>query len=201
MKNLYRAVFLLKKLDVLTVSMLAGGIAAFAAAGFSAFAADCEKMPEQIFRLHIIANSNSEEDQNLKYELRDYMLGFTQELFKDCSSPEQAEMVARENIDEIQRRADDFAASKGVTDKVTAEVTKMFFTTRVYGSTAVPAGTYRTLRLTVGSGKGKNWWCVMYPSLCVPAAYSKETSAVAENGRNVQVKFAAFEFLQKLVNR
>ncbi|MBP1545912.1 MAG: stage II sporulation protein R [Oscillospiraceae bacterium] len=134
-------------------------------------AADSEKrLEENLVRLHILADSDSEEDQRLKLLVRDAVLESSEELFEPYQTSAQAEMSLSQKLDRIKEIADDTLAANGSPDTVTCELTEMPFDRREYNSFAVPAGTYTALRITIGSGEGHNWWCVMYPPLCVPCA-------------------------------
>jgi len=189
---------LLKK-HTLTFAMIIGAVVSILVAGFTAFATECERIPEEVLRLHILAESNSYEDQRFKYELRDYILeNFTQE-FVECDTLASAKQTGRWLLPEIESTAQQFADEKNYITKINAEITKMYFPTRVYSNQTLPAGNYTALRVTIGEGEGDNWWCVMFPLLCVPAVSESEqevTSAIAlpEVVDDVpQVKFAVFE--------
>ncbi len=148
-----------------------------AAMAFSLFAtgiysaAETEKSLENsLVRLHILADSDSEEDQRLKLLVRDAILASSEELFEPYSTSEEAELALSEQLDRIKEIADNTLAANGSEDTVTCELREMTFDRRIYNDFAVPAGNYTALRVTIGSGEGHNWWCVMYPPLCVPCA-------------------------------
>lgn len=113
-------------------------------------------------RLHVIADSDSPEAQALKIEVRDAVLSRARDLLKDVNDADAAWAIVNENLDALE------AAARGVAVDA-ACVTGVFpFPDRVYGDTLVPAGDYRALRVVIGAGCGRNWWCVLYPSLCYP---------------------------------
>ena len=148
-----------------------------AAMAFSLFlcgiisAADTEKhIEESLVRLHILANSDSEYDQQLKLKVRDAVLAESDEIFKPYSSSEEAVISLNGSMDRIEEIADRTLAENGSTLKASCRLEKISFDDRVYSNMTVPAGEYTALRVELGSGKGKNWWCVMYPPLCVPCA-------------------------------
>lgn len=209
------------KEHILTVSMLLGAALAVLLGSFSAFAAECEELPDRLFRLHILANSDSEEDQELKYALRDYLLEDMNETFIGCQTAEEAKARAKEKLPEIAEKAQQFISDSGYDHEITASVENIYFTTRRYGNTVVPAGNYDALRILIGEGKGQNWWCVMFPPLCLGAveeyvdpendlilfdpapsrssSLSKEASKAVERQPKVSVKFALFEWLKELL--
>lgn len=161
---------LLRKEHFLTLAMLIGAAVTILSASFTAFAEDCEQYPEKLFRLHILANSDNEADQTLKYALRDYLMTDFAYIFEDCSSVDEAKAAAKENLSEIATKAREFVAASGYDYKIAASVEKTYFNTRKYNNITVPAGEYESLRIVIGDGAGKNWWCVMFPPLCLSAA-------------------------------
>ena len=209
------------KEHILTVSMLLGAALAVLLGSFSAFAARCEELPDRLFRLHILANSDSEEDQALKYALRDFLLEDMKETFIGCQTAEEAKTRAKEKLPEIAEKAQQFIYDSGYDHEITASVENIYFTTRRYGNTVVPAGNYDALRILIGEGKGQNWWCVMFPPLCLgaveeyvrpendlilfdpapskPNSLSREASKSVEQQPKVTVKFALFEWLKALM--
>ncbi len=133
----------------------------------------CDGVREGILRLHIIAASDSASDQQIKLLLRDEMLEKGKEIFSQSTSKKEAESKIGLGINELQRRAEDFLESIDCPDTVSVSLEKGFFPTRKYENFTLPAGYYDALRVVIGKGEGKNWWCVMFPALCLPAAKSK----------------------------
>lgn len=129
-----------------------------------------DKLRGSVLRLHIIANSDSEEDQRLKLMVRDALLARSDELFEDSSDLSEAELAVRKKLPEIEQIASETLRSQGCNDSVSAEIADVLFDERIYGGITMPAGEYRALRITIGEAEGHNWWCVMYPPLCIPAA-------------------------------
>lgn len=127
-----------------------------------------DKLRGSVLRLHILAESDSEYDQKLKLKVRDGLL--ESGIFKSADSLEEAEKIAVESLDEIEEKAEDILCKNGCNLPVSAELADVVFDERVYGDITMPAGKYRALRVKIGSAQGKNWWCVMYPPLCLPAA-------------------------------
>ncbi len=129
-----------------------------------------EHIRETVVRLHILANSDSPEDQELKLKVRDGILACSEELFEPYSSAKEAEAALSENMEQIKAVADRVLAENNSPYRAYCEMEQIDFDTRVYDGFTVPAGKYTALRVKIGSGEGKNWWCVMYPPLCIPCA-------------------------------
>ena len=121
-----------------------------------------------VLRLHILAESDSDRDQQLKLYVRDALL--ESGILGEADSLAEAESIAAERLPDIERIAETVLRANGCELPVEAELADTEFDVRTYGDITMPAGTYRALRVKIGSAQGHNWWCVMYPSLCVPAA-------------------------------
>ena len=119
-----------------------------------------------VFRLHVIANSDSMEDQNLKYLVRDELIKYMNELCKDITSKEEAIKIAEENKDNFYNIAKKVIIDNGFNYDVNIDIGNFSFPTKNYGDIALPAGFYDALKVEIGSHSGQNWWCVMFPSLC-----------------------------------
>ncbi len=168
------------------------------------FAESCRDMYENIIRIRVIANSDSTEDQELKLYVRDCILDSTELVFSKTSSYEDAVIAADSKLEYLKVVAKDAIIEKGFNYNVTAELRDEFFETRVYDDFTLPSGEYKTLVVTIGSGKGENWWCVMYPKVCVGACSGELTDAIkeisanyAENGEKYVLKFKVVEIFQK----
>lgn len=122
-------------------------------------------------RLHVLAEDDTETAQALKLKVRDACLQFTQDLLKNCENADQAWNEVNEHIDTLSSVARSAAAANGFEGDVHAETGVFSFPDRQYGDEIVPAGDYRALRIVIGRGEGKNWWCVLYPSMCMPEGY------------------------------
>ena len=189
------------KRNILDKAMMIGAALSLIITGLTAFAEDCEEKPQEVLRHHILANSDSKEDQTLKYDLRDYMLTEFSEVFGSCESFDKSVYVATERRAEIEEKANEFVHSKGYDYNVKCEVAKTYFTTRKYENVTLPAGEYTAVRLLIGNAEGRNWWCVMFPPLCLPAAgefFTEEESRRVEESRDYEIKFAVFESLHGL---
>ena len=119
-----------------------------------------------VFRLHVIANSDSKEDQNLKYIVRDKLIEYMNNIAKDCSSKEEVISIAEDNISNFENIARKTIEENGYNYSVTVEIGNFDFPTKSYGDITLPAGSYDSLRVKIGKAEGQNWWCVMFPPLC-----------------------------------
>lgn len=120
-----------------------------------------------VLRLHIVANSDSDIDQNLKFLVRDRIISEASQLFVSSSSAKESAEIAKASLDKICLIAQSEIAKNGFSYPVSAEVTKCAFPTKSYGSITLPGGQYTALKINIGEAKGQNWWCVMYPPLCL----------------------------------
>ena len=123
-------------------------------------------LSNSLFRLHVIANSNSKEDQNLKYLVRDELISYMNTLCSNVSSKEQAIAIANEHLDDFQKIANDVIFQNGFNYSARVQIGNFAFPTKTYGDISLPAGYYDALKVELGKAEGKNWWCVMFPSLC-----------------------------------
>lgn len=119
-----------------------------------------------VFRLHVIANSDSDTDQNLKYKVRDALLEYMNNICKDCSSKNEAIELVELHQNEFKEVALDTIKKEGFNYDVKIEIGNFEFPTKQYGDISLPAGLYDALKVEIGEAKGRNWWCVMFPSLC-----------------------------------
>ena len=134
------------------------------------FDSQCEDIRGNILRLHVIANSDSKKDQALKYEVRDTLLKEGSFAVSDSKTKPQATKSISDNLDFLRKKAQQKVYDKGFGYDVKVEVAKSYFPTRQYEDITLPAGYYDAVKVIIGEGKGKNWWCVMFPCLCLPAA-------------------------------
>lgn len=189
---------------ILDIIMAAGAVLAALMGSFGAFAEECDEIPQQVLRLHIPANSDSEYDQQVKLGVRDFVLEKYGAELSVCADREAAAEQVRRILPEIEKSCCEYLAQQGVDYGAAAELTEMYFTTREYENITLPAGEYLALRITLGSGEGHNWWCVMFPPLCIPMASAPQTADVlAEDNseRRIEVRFAVYEFFRGLFAR
>ena len=131
--------------------------------------ADRHKLRQELIRFHVVASSDSQEDQAVKLQVRDAVLGAFRGELQNLQDMEQAKAYLQENLPKIEAVANDVLSRAGFSDRAKASLCVEEFTTRVYDTFALPAGIYESLRIVIGEGKGHNWWCVVFPSLCLPA--------------------------------
>ena len=194
-----------RKRHLLGKALVCGFVLA-ALCSFFPFAAACGQLPRDVVRLHVVANSNGAEDQAVKLLVRDAVLEEAARWYQGAGSMEEASSQLCTHLQSIAGAARQVLGEQGVGYSATAQMTEMYFPTRDYGDFRLPAGRYRTLRVTLGEGAGKNWWCVVFPSLCLPAATQEEAlltlpegeRQVVEGGQEVQVKLKAVELWESL---
>ena len=133
---------------------------------FSYVQAVSHDISRSVFRLHVLANSNSDEDQNLKYLVRDCLLDYMNNLCAGITSKEDAIALVTEHKQEFENIALDVIHKNGYNYPVKINIGTFNFPTKTYGDISLPSGIYDALRVEIGSSEGKNWWCVMFPSLC-----------------------------------
>ena len=167
-------------------------------------------LSEKMIRLHVVANSDTEEDQAIKLKVRDAVLQKAEQILTDADDPKT---VLGEDLDEIRITAAECLDSLGCKDPVTVRLGKELFPTREYDTFSLPAGVYESLRVTIGSGDGRNWWCVVFPSICVPAGAEDLFTCAASAGFKqdeirlittdtpvFEVKFKTMELIQEVKN-
>ena len=178
--------------------------------GITAAARPYENLRENLFRLHIIANSNSAEDQALKLAVRDAMLPKVKELFDeldietfagDCYAQKTAN-AARSICGRLSAIAQQAVYACGSTMTAAVMVGYETFPQKTYDTLTVPAGEYHCLRIVLGAGKGENWWCVLYPPLCISPAvaeqyFTKEEMDILSRPEQYRFRFAIWEWLKK----
>ena len=123
-------------------------------------------LSQAVFRLHVIANSDSDEDQNLKLKVRDDLLEYMNNICSDCSTKEEAISLAQSHREDFKKVAEQTIQANGYDYSIKISIGNFYFPTKNYGDISLPAGLYDALRVEIGEAKGKNWWCVMFPSLC-----------------------------------
>ena len=138
-----------------------------------------QALADRVVRLHILANSDSEEDQALKLQVRDRVLDRAAEILTESTDRVAAERALRAALPELESLAADEIALRGYDYPVTAELADTAFPTREYDGFALPAGRYLALRLVIGAGEGHNWWCVVFPPLCTAVSSDLAQTAMA----------------------
>lgn len=136
-------------------------------------------LADQVLRLHVVANSDSEEDQALKLIARDAVLELASRLLDGVSDRARAEEILSAHLDELAQAGAEALSAQGCADRVTAEIADQWFPTREYAAFSLPAGQYRALRITIGAGAGRNWWCVVFPPLCLGSVTEESVETAA----------------------
>lgn len=167
-----------------------------------------KQLAQKTVRLHVVANSDSPEDQEQKLLVRDAVLRRVNELTKDCKNAQQAKKVMGENLEEIA-----LAAAAVCPEGIEVSLREESFETRYYDTFTLPAGDYPALRVCIGEAKGKNWWCVVFPSLCAPATWDSVEEAALTGGfsqqeaeligggeKEYQLRFKTLEWLRSLAD-
>ena len=132
--------------------------------------ADRQTLKDSLIRFHVVAASDSEEDQSVKLKVRDAVLESLQRELENLSDLEQAKAYLQENLPKIENVANRVLEEAGFSDRATVSLCLEEFGTRVYDTFTLPAGIYESLRIVIGEGQGHNWWCVVFPGFCLPAA-------------------------------
>lgn len=135
---------------------------------------ECEDIRGNVLRMHVLAHSDSQADQALKLKVRDRLLEISESIYSQVQTREQAVAATEEHLSLLRDEARNVIQSNGFDYPVSVSLEETYFTTRTYGSVTLPAGRYQALRVVIGEGKGHNWWCVMFPPLCISAASEEE---------------------------
>lgn len=183
---------------------------------FSYVNAVSSDIANSVFRLHVIANSDEKEDQELKLKVRDNVLSYMNKICENVTTKDDAIVIANEHIDEFKEIALNTIHENGYDYLVNIRIGNFSFPTKTYGDISLPAGYYDALRIEIGEAKGQNWWCVMFPPLCfvdvssgIVPDESKETmksdlsdeefSLISDNeDSNVKFKFKLIEWFQNV---
>ena len=183
---------------------------------FSYVNAVSDSLENSVFRLHVIANSDSEEDQNLKYKIRDALLEYMNSICKNVNSKQEAISIANQNKNKFYEIARNIILESGYNYDVSIEIGNFSFPTKTYGDITLPHGFYDALRVKIGNAEGQNWWCVMFPPLCFVNVSSgivpdeskenlKENLSVEEfniisneNSSHIKFKFKLIELLNSV---
>lgn len=129
-----------------------------------------EELYSSIIRFHVLANSDSDEDQALKLSVRDSVTAVTKELLRDCTDIHDAKRILTQNEDVIIEAAERCISNSGYSYSAALKQGFEIYPRREYGNFTFPSGRYYSVRLSIGSGKGKNWWCVLFPPMCTGGA-------------------------------
>lgn len=192
-----------RKIDI---ALIVGMIITFIFCGVKGFASELDDISNKVVRLHILANSDSVEDQNLKLKVRDEILKQAGDIFEESDSRNESEQIIINNINEIQNIAQQVVYDNGYKYNVKCSLVNMYFTKRVYATITMPEGYYDALRITIGEAKGHNWWCVIYPQLCLSPSidnaslenFSEEEIELMTNPKKYKIKFKFVEIFKSI---
>lgn len=196
------------KLKFFEIALLIG-LAVFLTSGALALRTQ-DELADKVVRLHVLANSDSEEDQALKLQVRDVVLERATAILEQSADRREAESCLRGQLLELERIAAEEIAAEGYDYPVTVNLENADFPTKEYDGFTLPAGEYLALRVIIGEGQGRNWWCVVFPPLCtaasadVPASAlaagfsEEEVSLITEENQGYVLKFKAVEWWETL---
>ena len=196
--------------DKILLSVTAIAISIYMAFSCTYFTASAGTVKEDVVRLHILANSNSEIDQEVKLKVRDALLETNASILSDSVTKENAKEHFESSKDILLKTAKKTLKENGFNYNVKITLQEEYFNTRTYGNLTFPAGQYTALKVVLGNGEGKNWWCVMFPPLCVPTADGLETNEttadyltksgekIVNGGEKYIVKFKFLEIYEEL---
>jgi len=202
---------MLKKIKIsgkrLRISLLLGLLCAMFLS-LTDFNADCEDLRQNVLRLHIIANSDSAADQALKLKIRDRILEQSEDIFGLCDNIDDAVEVTQNQLQRFESIANKVIAEENVVYKASAGVSEHYFDTRVYDEFTLPAGNYKSLVINLGKGEGKNWWCIIFPEICLPAAtkdglnktVDDDSACIAQNSNHYILRFKVVEIYEDIKN-
>lgn len=176
----------------------------------SAFANQCENIRNDTIRLHIIASSDSTEDQEIKLVIRNRLLSEASNIFDGNVTPDNAEKILIPKLNEIRNITDKILEEYGYEYKSEVTLETEYFDTRIYDeSITMPAGKYLALKIILGKGEGQNWWCVMFPALCLPVAeennkfqintvYSESENMILKSFKKYEIRFKILEYIESM---
>lgn len=179
----------------------------------SSFAFQCNEIRANTIRLHVIANSDSPEDQDIKLKVRDALLDAGSNIFDGSVTPDNAQKKITDKINHLENTANSVLKKYNKNYHATVTLTTEYFDTRIYDDDiTLPAGKYLALKVVLGEGDGKNWWCVMFPTLCLPATektdhnalkntYSDTGKYIVENSDKYEIRFKIIEIIETLKNK
>ena len=156
-----------------------------------------EDYKEKLIRFHVLANSDSDEDQNLKLKVRDAIIDYLQPKLLKSSSIEESEVIIKNEYNEIEKISKEIILKNGYNYDVKVGIDYSEFPTKQYSNVVLPAGEYKALRVIIGEGKGKNWWCVMFPPLC----FVDETKGIIDKETGAKLREVLTEEEYELISQ
>ena len=179
---------------------------------FGGLLADKQTLRNELVRLHVVGASDSEEDQRIKLQLKDAVVESLREDMASLADAEKAKAYLQENLPKIEAFANGFLREMGCTDNARVSLAMEPFSTRIYDTFTLPTGVYDALRITIGEGDGRNWWCVVFPGLCLPATmegfedaaacagFSESLTAALEGEEGYELRFFLLDALGRVEN-
>lgn len=175
----------------------------------SVFSYGCENIRDNTIRLHIIASSDSDTDQNIKLIVRNKLLEKSTEIFNENITTENAVQIITPKLEEIKIFTDNILEENNIKYVSQVKLETEYFDTRIYDNNIImPAGKYLALKIILGDGQGKNWWCVMFPSLCIPVAekgyeniYSENEIKIINSDKEYKIRFKIIEYIELFKNK
>lgn len=181
-----------------------------------------EDYKDKLIRFHVIANSDSDEDQNLKLKVRDAIIDYLQPKLLESESIEESESIIKKEYSELEKISKNIILENGYNYDIQVGIDYSQFPTKQYSNVILPAGEYKALRIIIGEGKGKNWWCVMFPPLCfvdeqkgiidkdtddklreilTEEEYELISQKTTKQMNRVQIKFKIVEIIQNIIKQ
>lgn len=173
---------------------------------------DRQQLRRELIRFHVVANSDSPQDQAVKLQVRDAVLESIREDLQKIADVEEAKAYLQENLPKIQKIANQTLQTAGFAEQTVVSLCEETFDTRVYDTFSLPAGVYESLRIIIGEGQGHNWWCVSFPNLCLPATsaefadtaagagFSEVLTKTLVDGEDYEIRFFLLDALGQLEN-
>ena len=177
-----------------------------------ALLADKEKLHNELIRMHVVAASDSSEDQSIKLQVRDAIIVSLQQAMEDATDIAQAKLYILEHLPQIEAAANAVLQELGSEDIAVVSFVEEAFPVRQYDTFSLPSGVYNSLRITIGEGEGENWWCVVFPSLCFQASstdvenvaagagFSDELSNTVTRQEGYEIRFYFLDILGRIEN-
>lgn len=169
--------FIKNELKIISISIFLGLILVILITGLKCYFGNMQQsIANEVIRLHVLANSDSKKDQNLKIEVKNAVINMLETELKESSSKEETENIILQNLDKIKQKALEVINKNGYNYDVSVSLKDSYFPTKKYGNVTLPKGNYEALKIEIGEAKGQNWWCVMFPPLCFVDLAVKEIS-------------------------
>lgn len=196
----------MKKIRMIEISVALGLVTTVLFSVIS-FGLSCNSIRDEVVRLHILANSDSDIDQNVKLIVRDKLIQSGNKLFSGNMNVETAYSILSENKEIIEAYVNNILCEEGFGYRSEAHLIKEYYPTRTYETFTLPAGEYLSLKIILGKGEGHNWWCVMFPPLCLPAAsenrdinavFDDDCVRIVKSSDKYEIRFKIIEIFERL---